>query len=99
MGSNRSRKAKAREFFNDNLDSIFAQLAAERVKTTVRPENLKPKKEKESEKKSENEKENPHHPCYKCIGCIHWTKCSGYYQLLECIEQRKKAYQRKLAGE
>lgn len=96
MGSRRSRKAKARERFNYQIEEVFDRISAEREgrATEVRkPEQVSSKPEKENK-----DKENPNHPCYKCIGCVHWTKCSGYYQLLDCIEQRKRAYERKLAG-
>lgn len=99
MGSKRSRKVKAREFFNDHLDEIFAQLAAHREDRPEREEKPKPQpKGAEKPKQEPKEKENPNHPCYKCIGCIHWTKCVGYSQLLECIEQRKRAYEKRIAG-
>lgn len=96
MGSRRSRKAKARERFRDNLDEAFSKIRAEREGKSVRdesqPQNLAP-----TPKPKKNEKENPNHPCYKCIGCVHWTKCVGYSQLLECIERRRKGYEARLA--
>lgn len=91
MGSRRSRKAKAREMISYQIEDIFEKISAERE---GRSEN----KETEQEKIKTKERENPNHPCYKCIGCAGWTKCPGYYQLMECIEQRKRAYERKLAG-
>ena len=91
MGSNRSRKLKAREAVDYNLDEIFAQIAAAREGKT--PE----KEEEQSQPKAKKEqKDNPNHPCYKCLGCPGWTRCPGYYQLLECIEQRRKAYEKKI---
>lgn len=97
MGSNRSRKAKARERLSYQIEEIFERIAAEREERTIRVHKPELSIQRlESEKKSE--RENPNHPCYKCIGCIHWTKCPGYYQLLDCIEKRKRAYERKQAG-
>lgn len=89
MGSRRSRKAKAREMISYQIEDIFGNISAERE---GRSANI------ETEQTKTKERENPNHPCYKCIGCAGWTKCLGYYQLLECIEQRKRAYERKLAG-
>lgn len=94
MGSNRSRKAKARERLSYQIDEVFERIAAEREGRAAKvqePEQPSPRKD------SEKKRENPNHPCYKCIGCAGWTRCSGYYQLLECIEQRKRAYERKIA--
>lgn len=96
MGSRRSRKAKARESLSYQIEEVFERIAAEREGRAVRvqkPEQLSP--QQESEKK--NEKENPNHPCYKCIGCVHWTRCVGYSQLLECIERRRKVYEARVA--
>ena len=93
MGSRRSRKLKARDSFN--LELAFARIAAEREGKPIKEEAPKPKP-KETEKGTE-ERENPNHPCYKCLDCPGWTRCSGYYQLLECIEQRKRAYEKKIA--
>ena len=95
MGSRRSRKLKAREEYQfGNLDEVFARIAAEREGKHIVEEA--PEQKKPREQKGED-KENPNHPCYKCYGCIRWTKCPGYYQLTECIEQRKRAYERKIA--
>lgn len=96
MGSNRSRKLKARERLSDNLDEIFSKIRAEREGKSVRWDESQPQNPAPTPK-PKSEKENPNHPCYKCIGCARWTRCSGYYQLLECIEQRRRAYERKLA--
>lgn len=84
MGSSRSRKAKAQEQYNYQIEEIFEQIAEDREGSSAKPE-------------TRPVKDNPNHPCYKCIGCVRWTRCVGYYQLLECIEQRKQAYERRLA--
>lgn len=93
MGSNRNRKLKARERFRDNLDEIFSKIRAEREGKSVRWDESQPQNPAPTPKPKKNEKENPNHPCYKCIGCVHWTRCVGYSQLLECIERRRTGYE------
>lgn len=97
MGSNRSRKLKARENYQfGNLDDVFARIKDEREGRPFR--ETKPEQPKLTAKpKNKEERENPNHPCYKCIGCAHWTKCVGYTQLLICMRQRREAYERKIA--
>lgn len=97
MGSRRSRKAKAREQFNYQIDEVFERIAAEREGRSVRiQKDEQSGTRKESKKKPQ--KDNPNHPCYKCIGCPHWTKCPGYSQFVECLKQRRKAYEEKIAS-
>lgn len=98
MGSRRSRKLKAREEyqFGNHLDEIFERIAAEREGRPTR-EQLRQHKQGKHENpqpKDKDERENPNHPCYKCIGCIAWTRCVGYSQLMDCIEKRKQAYEK-----
>lgn len=88
MGSRRSRNLRAREGFK--LEEAFAKIKAEREGKSIEPEKPTQEKPKKAQK------DNPNHPCYKCIGCPSWTRCTGYYQLLECMEERKKGYERKV---